>query len=256
MTLSTSALRRVWAPACAPKGSVFLAAYAALDACLRAHRYAPRAKDTGAYNCRQITGGKGYSLHAYGPADRFTFWNGVTIATALAVDINWTTNPYGPRLVTDMPRAMVDAVKAVRTNSGAQVWRWGGDYATNKDAMHFEIVCTPSDLRTGIDPDTLPGASPGTAAARILRRGASGQDVLLYQVLLNQIHGKWPEVPSVEPDGEYGPATEAAVLAFERMHNRFLSSFDPTKPRLQQDGVATLATQKALVWWAEQARKG
>jgi hypothetical protein len=37
------------------------------------------------------------------------------------------------------------------------VWRWGGDYAGNKDAMHFEIVCSPADLEAGVDPVTVPG---------------------------------------------------------------------------------------------------
>lgn len=159
-TLATSTLRTLYAPACTGRGAMFLDAYRALDACFRAHGYRVRKDDTGAYNCRRITGGTGYSLHAYGPADRFTFWTGVTIATALAVDINWQTNPYGRRLVTDMPPAMIAAIKAIRTRSGRQVWRWGGDYSGNKDAMHFEIVCSPQDLATGIDPATVPGHTP------------------------------------------------------------------------------------------------
>lgn len=160
MTLSTSALRTAWAPACQPKGDVFLDAYRALDAVFQAHDYQPSAPDCGAYNCRKITGGTGYSLHSYGPGDRFTFWTGVTISTALAVDINWRDNPYGPNLVTDMPRAMVDDVLRIRTRNGQQVWRWGGDYRTNKDAMHFEIVCGPRDLGTGIDQTTVAGSTP------------------------------------------------------------------------------------------------
>jgi hypothetical protein len=161
VTLSTGALRTAWAPACAKKaGDPYGAAYGALDAWLRHHQYAPRKADTGAYNCRKITGGSGYSLHSYGPAKPFAFWSGVEIATSLAVDINWQSNPYGPRLVTDMPRAMVDAIEDVRTNDGQQVWRWGGYYAGNKDAMHYEIVCSPASLKTGINPATLPQAAP------------------------------------------------------------------------------------------------
>ena len=154
--LNTSALRRAWDPPCKAKTDLFLPAYRALDAWLRHHGYEPRKADTGAYNCRKITGGTGYSLHAYGPGDKFTFWNGTQRATALAVDINWTTNPYGRTLKTDMPTAMVADIKKVRTVNGKQVWGWGGDYRTNKDAMHFEIVCAPADLATGIDPATLP----------------------------------------------------------------------------------------------------
>ena len=54
MTLSTSALRSAWAPACTPKGPVFLDAYKALDAVFEAHGYRPSAPDCGAYNCRKV----------------------------------------------------------------------------------------------------------------------------------------------------------------------------------------------------------
>lgn len=249
-TLTTSALRRLWAPACGTKGSVYLAAYGALDACLRAAAYAPRAKDTGAYNCRTITGGTGYSLHAYGPGDRFKFWNGVSIATSLAVDINWTTNPYGPRLVTDMPRAMVDAILAIRTNNGVQVWRWGGDYTTNRDAMHFEIVCSPADLATGIAGTT----APAPTKRRLLRRGSRGPDVIWTQTCLQIIARKWPaHVPLLAAaDGVYGSRTEAAVLAFQKMHNA--APF--TTVKLHQSGVATIPAQDWITWWAQAALAG
>lgn len=126
-------------------------AVAALDARLRAHNYRTRKADTGAYNCRKITGGSGYSLHAYG----------------IALDINWQSNPYGPTLVTDMPAAMVADIKAIRTRNGKQVWRWGGDYAGNKDAMHFEIVCSPADLATGIAAPVEPSQEDEVDAAEV-----------------------------------------------------------------------------------------
>lgn len=153
---TTTTLRSWWAPACeGPFSRVGLygsgwvtvrsptvPAVVALNSCLMAWRYITRRDDTGAYNCRRITGGTGYSLHAYGTA----------------IDLNWQSNPYGSRLITDMPFGMVQAIKAIRTKNGKQVWRWGGDYRGNKDAMHFEIVCHPNDLATGINPSTLPGA--------------------------------------------------------------------------------------------------
>ena len=146
---TTSQLRQLWAPACNAANCVTVPLYGegrvtvdrrtveavrALNACLQAHRYPTRRNDTGAYNCRKITGGSGYSLHSYG----------------IALDINWTTNPYGPRLITDMPSAMVNDIKAIRTKGGAAVWRWGGDYRRNKDAMHYEVACSPAALATGI----------------------------------------------------------------------------------------------------------
>ena len=40
--------------------------------------------------------------------------------------------------------------------NGKTVFRWGGDYSRTKDTMHYEIICSPSDLATGIDPATIP----------------------------------------------------------------------------------------------------
>jgi len=155
---TTTLLRSWWAPACTGpftkvalhgdgavtvRSSVVDAVHA-LNRCLEVHGYRTRAADTGGYNCRRITGGTGYSLHAYGTA----------------IDINWQTNPYGPRLVTDMPREMITAIKGIRTVTGRQVWRWGGDYAGNKDAMHFEIIVSPGDLATGVITPTVPTPVP------------------------------------------------------------------------------------------------
>lgn len=149
---STAELRILWAPACtAPfarlnlygEGVVtvdvlIVDAVKALNAVLIDWDYRTRRADTGAYNCRQITGGTNYSLHAYG----------------IAVDLNWNTNPYGRTLVTDMPIGMIEAIEGIRTAGGVQVWRWGGRYSNNKDAMHFEVVASPAELARGIQSQT------------------------------------------------------------------------------------------------------
>lgn len=149
---STAELRILWAPACtAPfarlnlygEGVVtvdvlIVDAVKALNAVLIDWDYRTRRADTGAYNCRQITGGTSYSLHAYG----------------IAVDLNWNTNPYGRTLVTDMAIGMIEAIEGIRTAGGVQVWRWGGRYSNNKDAMHFEVVASPAELARGIQSQT------------------------------------------------------------------------------------------------------
>lgn len=149
---STAELRILWAPACtAPfarlnlygEGVVtvdvlIVDAVKALNAVLIDWDYRTRRADTGAYNCRQITGGTNYSLHSYG----------------IAVDLNWNTNPYGRTLVTDMAIGMIEAIEGIRTAGGVQVWRWGGRYSNNKDAMHFEVVASPAELARGIQSQT------------------------------------------------------------------------------------------------------
>lgn len=226
MPLTTTQLRKEYAPACSRQGALFIPAYTALDAGLKAHSYRPEAHHTGATNCRHITGGKNWSLHAYSPGDSFTFWNGVRLgSTALAVDINWQDNPWGKYLVTDMPKAMVNAIKAIRTNDGQQVWGWGGDYRGNKDAMHFEIVCSKKSLRSGIRWSTVPGVKqivnvrpwvgirPGEKNADVYRRGGPDNAVFELQIRLMR-HGY--DIGRSGVDGHYGPATQAAVRKFKR----------------------------------------
>lgn len=118
-----------------------VAAFEALARVLDRHCYPVRRQDTAAKVCRTITGGTRLSNHAYGTA----------------VDVNWQTNPYGPRLVTDMPAEMIAEVEALRTAGGVPLFRWGGRYSRNKDAMHFEVMATPAEIAAGIvDPTAAP----------------------------------------------------------------------------------------------------
>lgn len=77
-----------------------------------------RVYSVGAYNCRRITGGSGYSVHAYG----------------LAIDINSADNPYVKTSArpcpSDMPASFVNLFKS-------RGFGWGGDWRSVCDAMHF-----------------------------------------------------------------------------------------------------------------------
>ena len=140
---STSEMRAAWAPACDSGGmqtidfgnqgaritvdEITVPIWRAVEAIFAKYNYGIRRADTGAYNCRQITGGSGYSLHAYG----------------IAVDVNWQSNPYSSRLITDMPPGAIREIEALNV-AGRPVLRWGGRYSGNKDAMHFEVIVPPS----------------------------------------------------------------------------------------------------------------
>lgn len=156
--LSTSQARAAWYPPCHPVAPFAFwngtrvsgdarvhPALAAMNTIMARHGYGPRQADTGMQVCRQITGGTGYSLHAYG----------------IAIDVNWQSNPYFSYPASraghcDMPEAMVAEITALRTVNDAPVWGWGGNYRSIRDFMHYEIVCTPADLATGIA-----GVGPG-----------------------------------------------------------------------------------------------
>lgn len=160
--LTQSQIKAAWSPRCTGPftrvelygaGAIYVrssivTAVKALDKVLTAYNYATRANDTGAYNCRLNTSGTSYSLHAYG----------------IAVDINWLSNPYSSTLRTDMFRygdgRMPYRICDIKTNNGKQVWNWGGFWFGNKDAMHYEIVCSPADIATGINWNTVYGGAP------------------------------------------------------------------------------------------------
>jgi hypothetical protein len=76
------------------------------------------------YNCRKVTGGTTYSIHAYG----------------LAIDVNPKNNPYQAPLRTDMPADFV----AIWEKHG---WGWGGRYS-KPDPMHFSKYEKGGDRKT------------------------------------------------------------------------------------------------------------
>ncbi len=233
---TTAQLREAWAPACGRTETIDLVpgiriavnpaateALRALGRVLQAHRYQVRREDTGSYNCRQITGGTGHSLHAHG----------------IAVDLNWNSNPYRAdnRLVTDMPAAMVDDIKRIRTRGGHRVFRWGGDYVSVKDAMHYEIVASPAELAGGIDWSTVrQGALDEGAPASwpVIQPGERGTAVAILQERLVRV-GLMTTAEVATGPGLYGPRTQGAVREYQRSRG------------LTPDGIVGLQTWTALL---------
>lgn len=267
MTVQTTAQqRRNYAPPCSSGRGVTLSlngtgrvyvdrratdAVKALNACLVAWKYETRRADTGAYACRAITGGTNYSLHAY----------------LIALDLNWLSNPYQTPaqiarygLRTDMPTAMVGAILAIRTNNGAQVWGSGMFYRVNKDPMHFELVCTPADLATGIDWRTVPGATTKVPYSWVpterLEPGSHVAAVARLQLALELLRPftKGPHLDITSPPG-YGPKTTESVRAFQsfaRSMQRLAGEKDLNK-LIQVDGIWGPITAKAAKFWLPSA---
>lgn len=234
---STAAMRQAWHPPCEGSFSTVtlygggrirvstgtVSAFLALNECLKRHGYEARSAVTGAFNCRKITGGTGYSLHAYG----------------IAADINWDKNPYGPKLVTDMPGAMIADIKAIRTNNSNAVFRWGGDYEGNKDAMHYEVICTPQDLATGIRGVVDTGSKVELAvflqqvvscSTQTFQRPTKSACVGAIQRICATKFGQ-----AILTDQDFGEKTEAAVKEVQR------------KCGLVDDGVVGPETWKMLM---------
>ncbi|MBY5871912.1 M15 family metallopeptidase [Rhizobium ruizarguesonis] len=188
MSKTTGQLRQLWSDyQCKEHSMVLLSfgpdkiriapptadAWDALATVMEFHHYTIRTPDTDSYNCREITAGKGPSLHSFG----------------IALDVNWTTNPFKEtpekRVVkfsnkptqderaqdvragkadTDMTPEMIADILAIRTKDQVQVLEWGGGWSDRKDCMHFELDVSPAELEVGIDYSTVKGWNAGTPA--------------------------------------------------------------------------------------------
>ena len=123
-------------------------AWHALELALQANGYG-NALIVSTYYPRLIAGTNVQSLHGY---------------SGVALDVDPGLNPFIRRRPfswndTRFTPEQVEAVKAIRTNSGAQVWRWGGDSfgVNSQDYMHWQLNCSPSDIESGIDWSTVDG---------------------------------------------------------------------------------------------------
>jgi hypothetical protein len=142
------------------------------------------------YAYRQVTGGSSWSWHAGG----------------IAIDLNAPMHPYGK--ANTLTPLQEHIVRAIARKYGL---RWGGDYRSNPDEMHLEVIISPAQARKRIaELRKKPGSVlpyPGQ-----LERGDKGMDV---RVLQRQLRRRaLPTNPTV--DGAFGKATERAVKEFEK----------------------------------------
>lgn len=192
-------------------------------------------------NCRMKVDGGGWSNHSY----------------ATAIDINWQLNPYGGTKH-NIPNDMAAAICRIKTNNGAQVWNWGGFWTGTRDWMHFEIVCKPSDIATGINWNTVAGAKPVPPkpidyvalrkwVAADLEKRVSGLPTMwldnaphpLYVVTLRQalnlvLNEKLPE------DGIYDADQDWQVQRFQKNLNKLV-------PGAIKENLGTFGPQTK--WW-------
>lgn len=142
-------------------------AWRAFDTVLRHHSFS--ANSVWAYVCRIITGGRGYSLHAYG------------IATDVDPSLNryYTGYPRFDWAKTTFTREMVDALYRIKTMDGKRLFMWGGYWISIKDYMHWELDVSPTSLATGIDWSTVDGY--GMEEIEMLKKGDSGPAVGVFQ---------------------------------------------------------------------------
>jgi len=165
------------------------------------------------HNYREISGSTSLSNHASGTA----------------IDCNAPDHPLGA--AGTFSSGQVSAIRAILSRCNGVV-RWGGDYSSRKDEMHFEINVAPGDSRLPALAASLGGGGgtpTPTSGWTLVRQGDTGFRVSAVQHLLRQ------RGHAVGADGIFGSGTATTVRSFQSSRG------------LSADGIVGQDTWTALV---------
>lgn len=114
--------------------------------------------------------------------------------------------------------------------------QWGSEYLARQGYSSLDILYNyyGRDIELVVDAPikNITRSYPGYA----IRNGDRGENVAVIQTELNRISLNYPAIPKVYPvDGIFGPATERAVIAFQRIFG------------LEPDGIVGKATWYKLI---------
>jgi peptidoglycan hydrolase-like protein with peptidoglycan-binding domain len=142
-----------------------------------------------------------------------------------ALDINAPQWPWGLRT---MPAPLVDKCNRLNDSYGGATY-WGNKW-NRPDQMHFQLNWPEGDARYnaiiakiqsgGIIVPPIPATPdlPNGSWAPTLQYGSSGASVTKLQAAMNRVFSGYAAMPLVV-DGDFGPATKAAVVEFQRRTN-------------------------------------
>jgi len=105
------------------------------------------------------------------------------------------------------------------------LWQWGTVTLANQGLNALQILrhYYPQDIQL-VETNNI-GGVPESFPGFVLRPGTSGPAVRTLQNWLNRIRVNFPAIPAItNVSGVYGPQTEAAVRAFQKILKRLLKS--------------------------------
>lgn len=214
---------------------LLLDSFLGLASVFYAHDYAFEELAGGTLACRNIGGSAQWRIDRQVREQRP--W-ATSLHIGQALDINPSRNRYTRSVgliqwgrQTDLPKALIRDVEAIKTKAGKRALEWGGRWWNVKDAMHFENDLTRSELEAGIDRSTIKGLAaylvfaggvdpPPNEEEHMLKRGDKGKAVADHQaagITLGYNLGDWPPLTPAYPpgaDGSFGSDTEAFVVDF------------------------------------------
>lgn len=146
---------------------------------------------------KKIPGSNSWSFHAPG----------------IALDLNASQHPEYRRGT--FSAAQVTAIRRLLARysyAGKSLFRWGGDYVSKGDEMHFELIQSRSNCLNAVRllqspaPQSWYTGAPGSRLVVLRDPMMRGDDVKVIQRAIG----------GVTIDGWYGPKTEASVKVFQR----------------------------------------
>lgn len=157
-------------------------------------------------------------------------------SSGTAIDLNAPDHPMGRRGT--FSSAQVMQIRRILKTCGGVV-RWGGDYSSRPDEMHFEIVGTPQAVsRLAVTLRSLVPPTPPTT--HLVQKGDTGTEVEHYQHFLRETFPAYRTEVTVKQgelitvDGDFGDQTEAWVKEFQK------------RTSLDQDGIIGPLTHQKM----------
>lgn len=127
-------------------------------------------------------------------------------SSGTAIDYNATRHPNGVAVSRNFTSAQVAEIHKILKEVNNTV-RWGGDYNSTVDAMHFEINASEAAVNAAALKVSKPTEWPDYAD--------DSEQVKEVQRSLNTLSYVKPKLVV---DGIYGPATKKAVMQFEKKY--------------------------------------
>jgi hypothetical protein len=134
-------------------------------------------------------------------------------ASGTAVDLNAPDNPMGVPTSKVMTAAQIKTCHAIEDESD-DVLRWGGDYVTRPDAMHWEIVGSRAAVKKLAD--KIRGAKPTpprevqtmklSVTLPVLKQGDDDAKLPGYNMIT-----RMQRIIGTDDDGKWGPATTQKI---------------------------------------------
>lgn len=151
---------------------------------------------------RKIDGGPNWSFHAPG----------------IALDLNASDHPRGKHnTFSNNQEKSIRKLLANHSFQGVRLFRWGGDFHSKVDEMHFEII-VPRAIAlkaAGAQHKTVSGGSPGTPDHKPGSRALSLKDPRMQGDDVEYAQRWIGERRAGEPDGFFGPDTRDGVRWYQ-----------------------------------------